>query len=87
MPPWLDAELAVVKPRVLVCLGAVPAQALVGRHVKVTQDRGKPLESDLADVVMVTVHPSSILRQRDEDARQEAYRGFVEDLREVAGTG
>ena len=82
---WLDAELAEVKPKVLVCLGAVPAQALVGRQVKVTQDRGKPLESDLADIVMVTVHPSSILRQRDEDARQEAYRGLVEDLREVAG--
>jgi DNA polymerase len=82
--PWLDAELEAVKPKVLVCLGAVPAQALVGRHVKVTQDHGKPLESDLADVVLVTVHPSSILRQRDEDARQEAYRGFVADLREVA---
>ena len=88
--PWLDAELEAVKPRVLVCLGAVPAQALVGRHVKVTQDRGKPLESDLAETVMVTVHPSSILRARDDAARQEAYRGFVEDLREVArrvGTG
>jgi len=82
--PWLDAELEAVKPRVLVCLGAVPAQALVGRHVKVTQDRGKPLESDLAEVVMVTVHPSSILRARDDAARQEAYRGFVADLREVA---
>jgi DNA polymerase len=81
---WLDAELAQVAPRVLVCLGAVPAQALVGRHVKVTQDRGKPLESDLAEVVMVTVHPSSILRQRDEAARQEAYQGLVADLREVA---
>ncbi len=69
----------------LVCLGAVPAQALVGRHVKVTRDRGKPLESGLADVVMVTVHPSSILRQRDEAARQEAYRAFVDDLRQVAG--
>ena len=61
-----------------------PAQALVGRHVKVTQDRGKPLESDLAEVVMVTVHPSAILRQRDQDARQEAYRGLVEDLRALA---
>jgi uracil-DNA glycosylase len=81
---WLDAELAEVRPKVLVCLGAVPAQALVGRHVKVTQDRGKPLESDLAEIVMVTVHPSSILRQRDEHARQEAYQGLVEDLREVA---
>jgi DNA polymerase len=88
--PWLDAELAVVKPRVLVCLGAVPAQALVGRHVKVTQDRGRRLESDLAPVVMVTVHPSSILRSRDDADRQEAYRAFVADLRVVAaelGTG
>jgi uracil-DNA glycosylase family protein len=82
--PWLDAELAVVKPRVLVCLGAVPAQALVGRHVKVTKDRGRPLESDLAPVVMVTVHPSSILRARDEAERQEAYRAFVADLETVA---
>src|SRR3954470_23877417 len=82
--PWLDAELEAVKPRVLVCLGAVPAQALVGRHVKVTQDRGKPLESELAPVVMVTVHPSSILRSRDEASRQEAYRAFVADLESVA---
>src|SRR3954466_7086860 len=82
--PWLDQELEVVKPRVLVCLGAVPAQALVGRHVKVTQDHGKPLESDLAPVVMVTVHPSSILRAHDDEARAEAYRGFVADLKAVA---
>ena len=68
----------------LVCLGAVPAQALVGRHVKVTQDRGRPLESELAPVVMVTVHPSSILRSRDDAARQDAYRGFVADLEVVA---
>jgi uracil-DNA glycosylase family protein len=82
--PWLDAELAAVKPEVLVCLGAVPAQALVGRHVKVTQDRGKPLESELAPVVMVTVHPSSILRARDDAERAEAYRGFLADLQVVA---
>jgi len=82
--PWLEAELAVVKPRVLVCLGAVPAQALVGRHVKVTKDRGAPLESELAPVVLVTVHPSSILRSRDDASRQEAYRGFVADLEVVA---
>jgi DNA polymerase len=82
--PWLEAELAVIKPRVLVCLGAVPAQALVGRHVKVTQDRGAPLESELAPVVLVTVHPSSILRARDDASRQEAYRGFVADLEVVA---
>ena len=82
--PWLDAELEVVRPRVLVCLGAVPAQALVGRHVKVTQDHGKPLESDLAPVVMVTVHPSSILRQRDAEARAAALAGLIADLRVVA---
>jgi DNA polymerase len=82
--PWLDAELAVVRPRVLVCLGAVPAQALVGRSVKVTQDRGRPLDSELAEIVIVTVHPSSILRSRDDESRQEAYRAFVEDLKTVA---
>jgi DNA polymerase len=82
--PWFDRELEVVQPEVLVCLGAVPAHALIGRHVKVTQDRGKPLESDLAPTVMVTIHPSSILRQRDAEAREEAYRGFVEDLRAVS---
>jgi DNA polymerase len=82
--PWLDAELGVVRPRVLVCLGAVPAQALVGRHVKVTQDHGKPLESDLAPVVMVTVHPSSILRQRDAEARAAALAGLIADLLVVA---
>jgi uracil-DNA glycosylase family protein len=82
--PWLDAELEVVKPRVLVCLGAVAAQALLGSKVRVTKDRGKPLESDLARVVMVTIHPSAILRERDEPARAEAFRGFVADLELVA---
>ena len=74
--PWLDAELAVVRPRVLVCLGAVAAQALLGSKVQVTKDRGKPLESELAPVVLVTVHPSSILRERDEPAREAGVRGL-----------
>jgi uracil-DNA glycosylase len=82
--PWLDAELAIVRPRVLVCLGATAAQALVGRHVKVTQDHGRPLDSSLAEHVIATVHPSSLLRAPDEAARHEAYAGFVADLREVA---
>ena len=81
--PWLDAELEVVRPRVLVCLGAVAAQALLGSKVKVTKDRGKPLESDLAPVVLVTIHPSAILRERDEPAREEAFAAFVADLRVV----
>jgi uracil-DNA glycosylase family protein len=81
--PWLDAELAVVRPAVLVCLGAVAAQALLGRQVRVTRDRGRPLDSPLADCTMVTVHPSSILRARD-DERRAAYRAFVDDLEQVA---
>ena len=79
--PWLHAELEVVRPRVLVCLGAVAAQALLGSRVKVTKDRGKPLESGLAPVVLVTIHPSAILRERDEPAREEAFSAFVADLR------
>src|SRR3954454_14657830 len=82
--PWLDAELAVVRPRVLVCLGATAAQALIGRHVRVTQDRGRPLDSDLAPCVMVTVHPSSILRAPDDDKRRAAFRDFVRDFEAVA---
>jgi DNA polymerase len=81
--PWLDAELSVVKPRVLVCLGAVAAQGLLGNQVRVTKDRGRPIESDLADFVTVTVHPSSILRARDD--REQAYEAFVRDLTTIAG--
>jgi DNA polymerase len=82
--PWLDAELAVVRPQVLVCLGAVAAQALIGRQVRVTKDRGRPLDSELAPCVLATVHPSSILRAPDEAARREAYGAFVRDLETVA---
>jgi len=82
--PWLEAELEIVRPRVLVCLGATAAQALIGRHVKVTQDRGRPLDSPLAEHVLATVHPSSLLRAPDEAARHAAYAAFVEDLRAVA---
>ncbi len=82
--PWLDAELAVVRPRVLVCLGAVAAQALIGREVRVTRDRGRPLDSPLAPCVMATVHPSSILRTPDEAARHDAHAAFVDDLAQVA---
>jgi DNA polymerase len=85
--PWLDAELEVVRPRVLVCLGAVAVQALLGSKVKVTKDRGKPLESELAPVVLVTIHPSAILRERDEPALEQAFSGFVADLREVQRLG
>jgi len=81
--PWLDAELEVVEPRVLVCLGATAAQALLGRDFRVSRQRGEPVDSDLAEHVLATVHPSSILRA-DEDRRELEYRAFVDDLRKVA---
>jgi uracil-DNA glycosylase len=79
--PWLDAELSLLKPKVLVCLGATAAQALLGRQFRVSQSRGVPVESDLAPVVMATVHPSAILRSDDREAEMAL---FVEDLRRVA---
>ena len=81
--PWLDAELSVLHPRVLVALGATAAQSLLGRSFRVTKQRGVPVESDLAPSVLATVHPSSILRAPDEAARREAYDAFVADLRVV----
>ena len=73
-----------VKPDVLVALGATAAQALLGRGFRVTRERGVPVESDLAPSVIATVHPSSILRARDEGERREAYDAFVADLKAVA---
>ena len=81
--PWLDAELAVVKPEVLVCLGATAAQALLGRSFRVTKQRGEPIESDLAPHVVATIHPSAILRTDDEN-RESERAAFVDDLRIVA---
>ncbi|HEV7502335.1 MAG TPA: uracil-DNA glycosylase family protein, partial [Vicinamibacteria bacterium] len=82
--PWLEAEIAVVKPRIVVCLGATAAQALLGRTFKVTKQRGQMLTSPLAAHVTATVHPSSILRAPDEEARRRERRRFVEDLQRVA---
>ena len=82
--PWLDAELAVVQPRVLVCLGATAAQALLGRDFRVTRRRGELVETELAPVATATVHPSSILRAPDEESRRAEYAAFVDDLRLVA---
>jgi uracil-DNA glycosylase family protein len=82
--PWLDAEVAVVRPQVLVCLGATAAQALLGRDVRVTRDRGKPIESELAPVAFATVHPSSILRAPDDATRRRERALFVDDLRLAA---
>jgi uracil-DNA glycosylase len=81
--PWLDAELEVVEPDVVVCLGATAAQALIGRDFRVSRQRGELVDSQLARYVLATVHPSSILRQRDDASREAEYAAFVEDLRAV----
>jgi uracil-DNA glycosylase len=80
--PWLDAELAAVAPRVLVCLGATAAQSLLGRRFRVTKQRGEPVDSPLAEIVLATIHPSAILRAEDREAE---YAGFIADLQKVAG--
>jgi uracil-DNA glycosylase len=84
--PWLETEIALVKPRVLVCLGATSAQALLGKSFKVSRQRGEFVESSLAPLVTATVHPSSILRAPDEATRREEMARFVRDLRNVADT-
>jgi uracil-DNA glycosylase len=82
--PWLDAELAVIRPQVLVCLGASAAQALLGKDFRVTRERGKLIQSALAPSVIATVHPSSILRAQDDESRQAQMAAFIDDLRQVA---
>ena len=83
--PWLDGELQAVRPTVLVCLGATAAQALLGRQFRVTKQRGAWIESDLAEHVTATVHPSAILRQRTDEDRHREMEAFVDDLKLVVG--
>jgi DNA polymerase len=82
--PWLEAELAVVAPRVLVCLGATAAQSLLGKQFRVTKERGRWLDSELAEHVTATIHPSAVLRQRDGESRRRELAGLVADLTLVA---
>jgi DNA polymerase len=82
--PWLETEIALVKPRALVCLGATAAQALLGRQFRLTAHRGRPADSTLAPFVMATVHPSSILRAPDDEGRRREMERFVGDLRVAA---
>jgi uracil-DNA glycosylase family protein len=83
--PWLDTEIALIRPRVIVCLGATAAQALLGRRFKVTAHRGVFVPSALAPHVLATVHPSSILRAPDDAARRAEMKRFTSDLRTAAG--
>jgi uracil-DNA glycosylase len=82
--PWLDTELEVIKPTILVCLGATAAQALLGRDFRVSRQRGELIESPLARFVMATVHPSSILRAPDDEQRRLAREEFAHDMKKVA---
>jgi uracil-DNA glycosylase len=82
--PWLDAEIALIKPGVIVALGATAAQSLLGPQFRVTKQRGEFIESTLSPYVMATVHPSSILRAPDDETRQLEYRHFVNDLKKLA---
>jgi DNA polymerase len=82
--PWLEVEMALVKPRAIVCLGATAAQALLGKSFKVTAHRGEFVDSPLAPLVLATVHPSSLLRAPDDETRRRETARFVEDLRTVA---
>jgi DNA polymerase len=79
--PWLEAEVSLLEPRVLVPLGATAGQALLGKDFRVTRDRGRPLESDLAEHVVATIHPSAVLRSDDREAE---FAALVADLRVVA---
>jgi len=82
--PWLEAEIGLVKPKVIVCLGATAAQALLGSQFRVSKQRGQFIESTLAPYIMATVHPSSILRAPDDETRHVEKRRFIDDLKRVA---
>jgi uracil-DNA glycosylase family protein len=81
--PWLQAELGIIHPKVVVCLGATAAQSMLGRIVRVTKERGKFLDGDSVATVFITIHPSAIYRLRGEGERQEEYRHFVADMKSV----
>lgn len=82
--PWLEAEIAIIKPKVIVALGATAAQALLGPKFRVTKQRGQFIESTLAPYIMATIHPSAILRAPDDETRHLECRRFVDDLKKLA---
>ena len=84
--PWLEAEMAIIKPRIIVCLGATAAQSILGPQYRLTRERGKFVEHPWAPLVTATVHPSAILRAPDDDQRHEEYRKFILDLKRVRET-
>src|SRR5262245_47011482 len=81
--PWLEAEIEAVQPKVIVCMGATAAQAIVGRTVRITQERGKFLDADADAAVFITIHPSSIYRLRERDEQEKELRRFVAEMKSV----
>jgi DNA polymerase len=81
--PWLEAEIQAIHPKVVVCLGATAAQSMMGRIVRITQERGKFLDGDSGAAVFVTIHPSSIYRLREKDEQEKEYRRFVAEMKTV----
>src|SRR6202047_4949124 len=82
--PWLDSEIAAIRPKIIVCLGATAAQALLGKDFRVTQHRGELMKFSLAPFIMATVHPSSILRAPDEEPRHAEMQRFIQDLKKLS---
>jgi DNA polymerase len=81
--PWMEAEIQIIQPKVVVCLGATAAQSMMGRIVRITQERGKFLDGDSGAAVFVTIHPSSIYRLREKDEQEKEYRRFVAEMKAV----
>ncbi|HEV8721176.1 MAG TPA: UdgX family uracil-DNA binding protein [Candidatus Binatia bacterium] len=81
--PWLEAEIQIIHPKVVVCLGATAAQSMMGRIVRITQERGKFLDGDSGAAVFITIHPSSIYRLREKDEQEKEYRRFVAEMKAV----
>jgi len=81
--PWLQAEFEVVRPKIVVCMGATAAQSVLGKSVRVTKERGKFIESDSGPITFITIHPSAIYRQREKDEQEKEYRRFASEIRQV----
>jgi DNA polymerase len=81
--PWLEAEMAVVRPKVVVCLGATAAQSLAGRAVRITDERGKFLDLESVPAIFITIHPSLIYRLREREDQEKEYRRFAAEMKVV----
>ncbi len=81
--PWLEAEIEVVRPKIVVCMGATAAQSVLGKSVRVTKERGKFIELHFGPIAFITIHPSAIYRQRERHEQEKEYRRFVSEIKQV----